>query len=194
MIYIYIIDNHPEVDRDRILIFQNSPLSSGNHPEHSIQEEAAAAAAAAAAAQEEETGWAAAVSHATDVPTGAWKKHKFNAYIGNRWDLYGFFVAAWSWRLCRGMFFFPNCTQTWPIWSDPMLEVRNLNGHNDMVSRKLNGFWLPCDSSRDQTCGVWVWYLRGSSYSSGLMWTSRHLAQAKNSVEIQSKASYPLVN
>ena len=77
-------------------------------------------------------------------------------------------------------FFFPNCTQTWPIWSDPMLEVRNLNGHNDMVSRKLNGFWLPCDSSRDQTCGVWVWYLRGSSYSSGLMWTSRHLAQAKN--------------
>ena len=102
MIYIYIIDNHPEVDRDRILIFQNSPLSSGNHPEHSIQE----AAAAAAAAQEEETGWAAAVSHATDVPTGAWKKHKFNAYIGNRWDLYGIFVAAWSWRLCRGMFFF----------------------------------------------------------------------------------------
>jgi hypothetical protein len=55
MIYIYMIDNHPEVDRDRILIFQNSPLSSGNHPEHSIQEEAAAAAAAAAA-QEEETG------------------------------------------------------------------------------------------------------------------------------------------
>ena len=118
--YIYIIDNHPEVDRDRILIFQNSPLSSGNHPEHSIQEEAAAAAAAAAAAQEEETGWAAAVSHATDVPTGAWKKHKFNAYIGNRWDLYGFFVAAWSWRLCRGMFFFPKLHSNLAnmIWSN----------------------------------------------------------------------------